>query len=185
MTVGVLALQGDFAEHCRMLSKIRCPNKEVRSLEELASVDRLIIPGGESTVIGSFLHTTGISQEIIRRNEEGSLPLFGTCAGAIVLAKDIVGTPAPSLNLVDISIERNAYGRQMQSFRTALNIRGIEEQVDASFIRAPKILQFGRAVEVLAEHEGTPVLVRQGDVLVSTFHAELTDSPAIHELFVV
>jgi len=183
MTVGVLALQGNFADHCRVLRNIGCTCEEVRSLRELALVDRLIIPGGESTVIGRLLFESGLSQEIISRHREGSLPVFGTCAGAIVLATEVMGAPAPSLRLMDMSIERNAYGRQLQSFQTNLAICGHATPIPVSFIRAPKIVRTGPSVDVLATHGGHPVLVRQGDVLAATFHPEVHEEAVLHRLF--
>jgi 5'-phosphate synthase pdxT subunit len=185
MTVGILALQGNFAEHCQMIEKIGHAAVEVRTLDGLALADRLILPGGESTVIGRLLQETGIAKEIIRRQQEASLPLYGTCAGAILLAREVVNDDMDTLGLINISITRNAYGRQPQSFRADLAIRDIKHPVPVSFIRAPQIVEVGEGVEVLAEHEGLPVLVRQGSVLVGTFHSELTGDASVHELFVV
>lgn len=183
MAVGVLALQGNFTDHCRVLQSIGCSYQEVRSPRDLASIDRLIIPGGESTVIGKLLYTSGLSQEIISRHRKGSLPVFGTCAGAIVLATEVMGAPVPSLRLMDMSIERNAYGRQLQSFHMDLTIRGVATPVPVSFIRAPKIVRTGPLADVLATHGGHPVLVRQGDMLVSTFHPEVHGEAVLHTLF--
>lgn len=185
MKVGVLALQGNFAEHCQIVGSIGHTAIEVRTLDDLVLVDRLILPGGESTVIGRLLQETGIAEEIIRRQQEASLPLYGTCAGAILLAREVVNDDMDTLGLIDISIKRNAYGRQLQSFRADLAICDIDHSVPVSFIRAPQIVEVGKEVEVLAEYEGVPVLVRQGGVLVGTFHSELTGDASVHELFVV
>ena len=183
MAAGVPALQGNFADHCRALRSIGCVCKEVRSLHDLVLVDRLIIPGGESTVIGKLLQESGLAQEINRRRREGRFPVFGTCAGAIVLADEVTGTPVPSLRLIDMCIERNAYGRQLQSFQTDLVLHGHAAPVPVSFIRAPRIVRMGPSVNVLATHGGYPVLVRQGDVLAATFHPEVHEEAVLHRLF--
>ena len=208
---------------------------EVRSIEELNQVDGLIIPGGESTVIARFLEETGVGNEIIRRtqrgiatrsaekftqNQRGILPagtkknnhplaIYGTCAGAIVLAKEATGKNAPrTLDLIDITIDRNAYGTQVDSFETTICVNGFAASVSqsrtgsrrdvrsdvstgtrsinipVSFIRAPKITRVGKDVEILAKHKGLPVLVRQGSVLVGTFHPEVRGETRIHEMFI-
>jgi 5'-phosphate synthase pdxT subunit len=212
MIVGVLAFQGDFAEHIAVLHSLSVPAIEVRSLADLSKVSALIIPGGESTVIAKFLEESGVGKEISRRvgnkggkvgmvgklgsaeknNGSGILPVcsshslivYGTCAGAIILARKVTGKNAPrSLGLIDITIDRNAYGTQVDSFEAELKISGIKKPVPVAFIRAPKITRVGKGVEVLALHDGDPVLVRQGRVLVSTFHPEVRGDTRIHELF--
>lgn len=207
MVVGVLAFQGDFAEHIAVLHVLRVPTVEVRTIDDMAKIDALIIPGGESTVIAKFLDATGVGKEIMRRAlspdpspvpGEGRVPLhpegggvrggglsvFGTCAGAIVLARKVNGKNAPrTLGLIDITIDRNAYGSQVDSFETDLKVVGIQKSVPVAFIRAPKISRVGKTVEVLARHEGDPVLVREGNIFVSTFHPEARGDTRIHALF--
>ncbi|HRH93237.1 MAG TPA: pyridoxal 5'-phosphate synthase glutaminase subunit PdxT [Candidatus Peribacteria bacterium] len=189
MLVGVLAFQGDFAEHLQVLSDMGVACVDVRNAADLAKVSRLIIPGGESTVIAQFLTTTGMGREIRRRvlrpGKNDRLAVYGTCAGAILLGRRVTGKNAPSpLGLIDIDLQRNAYGEQLDSFQADLKVTGIPGPIRASFIRAPKITRVGKAVEVLAKHDGLPVLVRQGNVLVGTFHPEVRGEKKIHELFV-
>ncbi len=189
MIVGVLAFQGDFSEHIAVLHSMHVPAIEVRSLSDLSKVGALIIPGGESTVIAKFLEETEVGKEIIKRIQRGSTdpqPLFvyGTCAGAIVLSKKVTGKNAPrSLGIIDITIDRNAYGTQLESFETEIRVKGISGKIPVSFIRAPKITRVGKDVEILAEHGGIPVLVRQGRVLVGTFHPEVRADARVHQLF--
>jgi 5'-phosphate synthase pdxT subunit len=186
MVVGVLAFQGDFAEHIEVLSRLHVPSLEVRTKDDLSKIDGLIIPGGESTVIAQFLTSTGVGKEIQRRLKDKTHPLavYGTCAGAIVLARKATGKNAPrTLGLIDIVIDRNAYGTQIESFETVVDIRGIKEPLSVAFIRAPKIIRTGRAVEILAHDQGLPVLVRQGRVLVGTFHPEVRSETALHQYF--
>lgn len=172
--IGVLAFHGGFAEHMAVLSRAGFECCEVRTLEDLAKVDGLIIPGGESTVIGKFLEKTGMGDAICERARDAKFKIYGTCAGMILLAKDRLG-------LLDIVVERNAYGRQVASFITDLEIGGRVLPV-GHFIRAPKIVSVGEGVEVLATHAGVPVFVRQGNIWASSFHPELAGSSAIHEM---
>ena len=174
MSIGVLALQGDFAEHIAVLRSINVEVVEVRSVADLETVDRLIIPGGESTTMLKLLASTGLDVAIKQRHVDGSLPVFGTCAGAIVAA---------ALGLIDIEIDRNAYGSQLQSFQVNLTVDGIDDPLSASFIRAPMITKVGSDVTVLAEHDGHPALVRSGFVLVSTFHPEVHGETRVHQLW--
>ncbi|NOS67565.1 MAG: pyridoxal 5'-phosphate synthase glutaminase subunit PdxT [Candidatus Peribacteraceae bacterium] len=184
MKIGVLSFHGDFAEHISVLTALKVQSMEVRTLEDLEQVDRLIIPGGESTVIAKFLQMTGMDRVIRKRVAKGKLAVYGTCAGAILVAAKAKGKNAPSsLGLINIVVERNAYGSQMQSFEAALKVKGIAESVNGSFIRAPIITKAGRGVEVLSMHDGKPVLVRQGRVLAGTFHPETRGEIAIHKLF--
>lgn len=202
MVVGVLAFQGDFTEHMAVLSSLRAPSIEVRTLEDLSKVDALIIPGGESTVIAKFLEETGVGKEIMRRANLGAPPtaaspqrgpgeglgwglaVYGTCAGAIVLAKKVTGKNAPKpLGLIDITVDRNAYGTQIDSFEVKLKIQSLKDSMNASFIRAPKIVNVGKDVEILASYKGDPVLVRQGRVLAGTFHSEVRGETGVHEMF--
>lgn len=183
MKIGVLAFHGDFEEHMATLRSLKVESKEVRTLEALAMVDALIIPGGESTVISRFLKMYGLDEELKKKSAK-SFPIFGTCAGAIVLAKKITGGEGPkALDLIDIDIDRNAYGTQLDSFDTALNVKGIEEPVQVSFIRAPIVTRVGRDVEILALKGDKPVILKQNNVLVATCHPEMRGETAIHEFF--
>ena len=183
MTVGVLSFHGDFAEHLEILRSLKVKALEVRSLDDLQRIDSLIIPGGESTVMSRFLMTSGVGAEIQRRVREDSLAVYGTCAGAILMAKKITGKhPPKTLGLMDITIERNAYGTQLQSFVADLNIAGMKKLIAASFIRAPIIKAIGKRVEILATYQGRPVLVRQGNLIAGTFHPEVWGETAIHQM---
>ncbi len=181
MTIGILALQGDFAEHGAVLRKLGVNVCEVRTSEDLSDdLQGLILPGGESTVIGRFLAEEGISTAIRRRR----MPLLGTCAGGILLAKEVTGKNAPpTLALLDVTIERNSYGNQCESFAAEIDVRGCGRK-RVSFIRAPRIARVGRGVEVLALHEGTPVLVRSRDVIAATFHTEVWGDAWLHRLWI-
>jgi 5'-phosphate synthase pdxT subunit len=182
--VGVLGLQGDFAEHLRVLTGIGAEAVDVRRPEQLDDVDALIIPGGESTTIGKLAERYGIIQKIQERIAAG-LPVWGTCAGAIFLAKDVPGHPHPILSAMDISVERNAFGRQQESFEADLDVKGIAGgPYHAVFIRSPKITRTGRDVETLATlDDGTVVAARQGNLLATSFHPELTADDRFHRLF--
>jgi pyridoxal 5'-phosphate synthase pdxT subunit len=171
MKIGVLAVQGNFREHAAMLRRLGADVVEVRKPEQLDEVDGLVIPGGESTAIGRLVRLYGI-EEALRRFDR---PVFGTCAGMILLDREHLG-------LVDVEVERNAYGRQVASFEADLDLGG-ERPLRGVFIRAPRIETAGHDVEVLAELDGAPVLIRQGRYLLATFHPELTDDTRVHELF--
>jgi 5'-phosphate synthase pdxT subunit len=179
MKVGVLALQGDFREHVRVLSAVGAAAVEVRTPEELTDVDRLVIPGGESTTIAKL---AGDLVEPIRRRAHEGMPVFGTCAGMIVLAKRVLDGE-PLLSLMDVMVRRNAYGRQVDSFEADVEVEGIDYAVRGVFIRAPWIEDVGSGVEVLARHEGRPVVLRQGSLLAASFHPELVGETALHEHF--
>jgi len=188
-TVGVLALQGDFELHLKMLEKTGVECREVRTVEHLDGVSGLIIPGGESTTVGKLLVSSGLASEIPKRYESGSLAIFGTCMGTILLAKDIENRHKSqmSLSLLDITVRRNSYGRQVDSFETALSIKAIGTNgtpVRAVFIRAPQILKTGPGVDVLADFSGLPVLVKQDKILACCFHPEITDDARIHKFFI-
>jgi 5'-phosphate synthase pdxT subunit len=184
MIVGVLALQGDVSEHRKILEQLGAEVSEVRTVEDLQNIDRLVIPGGESTAITKLLASTGLDIAIVKKYRAGDFPIFGTCAGAIVLAKTVLGKNAPiPLGLLDITIDRNAYGSQHQSFETPLTITGIKRPVTVRFIRAPKISSVGKKVEILASDGALPVLVREGNLLAATFHTEVTGETAVHQLF--
>jgi 5'-phosphate synthase pdxT subunit len=188
MTVGVLALQGDFREHIAMLESIGWNAIEVRTPEELGRCDALVIPGGESTTIGKLAARYGLIEPIRQQCTDG-MPAFGTCAGMIVLASATTEGFQPQLGVLDAAVERNAFGRQVDSFEADLNVSGLKDPMHAVFIRAPWIDKIGADVEVLAsvtEPGGAvhPVLVRQGRILASSFHPELTGDTRLHQLFV-
>jgi 5'-phosphate synthase pdxT subunit len=170
--VGVLAVQGNFREHAAMLRRVGAEVVEVRKPEELEGLDGLVVPGGESTAISRLIDVYGLEGAI----REFDRPVFGTCAGLIMLGRE-------HLDLVDLTVQRNAYGRQVASFETDLALAGEDEPLRGVFIRAPRVEAVGPEVEVLAEHDGEPVLVRQGRFLAATFHPELTDDTRVHELF--
>lgn len=182
MTVGVLAIQGDFAAHVQALTSVGVNALEVRSPETLVAIDGLIIPGGESTTMIKFIEEERLRQPIIEFANAGH-PVFGTCAGAIVLARAVYNPPQASLGLIDIAVERNAFGRQVDSFIGEADARFDGGPLEAVFIRAPRIKNVGPGIEVLATLNNEPVLVRGGDVLVATFHPELTQDPRVHQLF--
>ena len=174
MVVGILALQGDFAEHGEVLDALGVRWQEVRIAEELSGCDALIIPGGESTTMTKLLSESGLDRELFHQIKSG-LPVLGTCAGAILLSDS-------HLNLLDISVDRNAYGSQLQSFSAEVSLAS-GHVVKASFIRAPKITRTGDAVEVLSVYEDVPVLIKQGNVMAATFHTEVRGETALHQLF--
>jgi len=184
LTVGVLALQGAFIEHVRMLRRLGAQAREVRLPSDLDGLDGLIIPGGESTTIGKLLVHYELL-EPLRGLVRSGFPIYGTCAGTILLAKDIGGLDQPLLATMDLVVKRNAFGRQLQSFETDLRIAGLGgEPFRAVFIRAPAITSAGPEVEVLASLEsGAIVAARQDSLLVSCFHPELTDDDRFHRAF--
>jgi 5'-phosphate synthase pdxT subunit len=170
--IGVLALQGNFREHAAMLRRLGADPVEVRKPEQLEGLDGLVVPGGESTTFMRLMRLYGL-EDAIRTFER---PILGTCAGLIVLDRKHLG-------LVDVEVERNAYGRQVFSFEADLDLAGDDKPLRGVFIRAPRVETTGDDVEVLAELDGKPVLLRQGRFLVATFHPELTDDTRVHELF--
>jgi 5'-phosphate synthase pdxT subunit len=172
MRIGVLAVQGAFREHAAVLRRLGAEVVEVRKPEQLEGVDGLVIPGGESTAITRLIRLYGL-EEAIRRFTG---PVFGTCAGMILLDRNHLG-------LVDLEVDRNAYGRQVASFEADLELAGDPEPLRGVFIRAPRVREAGPGVEVLAELDGEPVLLRQGRILVASFHPELTDDPRLHARF--
>ncbi|MBI1935524.1 pyridoxal 5'-phosphate synthase glutaminase subunit PdxT [Candidatus Woesearchaeota archaeon] len=182
MNIGVLSLQGDFREHIEMLKKCSVNPIEVRLPEDLRNIDGLVIPGGESTAIGNLMQKNSMDKEIIKKHKSG-MAIYGTCAGAILLAKNIVGSNQPSLNLLDISIKRNDYGRQLDSFESELSIKNIGK-FKGIFIRAPVIEKVDKKVKVLSSLNKKPVLIRQENLLASAFHPELTNDSRIHEYFI-
>lgn len=183
MKVGVLALQGAVKEHIRSIELAGAEGLSVKRIEELADVQGLIIPGGESTTIGKLMRKYGFI-EAIREFSAAGKPIFGTCAGLILLAERIEGQDEAHLELMDITVARNAFGRQRESFETDLSVKGIDELVRAVFIRAPLITSVGDQVEVLSTYQDEVVTARQGHLLVSSYHPELTDDYRLHQYFV-
>jgi|WetSurMetagenome_2_1015567.scaffolds.fasta_scaffold90919_3 pyridoxal 5'-phosphate synthase pdxT subunit len=183
-TIGILAFQGDVIEHVKIIEELGHKAKEVRSLNDIKNCAGLIIPGGESTTIGFFLEQSGLLAEIRRLAKEG-FPIFGTCAGAILMAKKITGDKIPpGLDLMDIEIRRNAYGKQIDSFYANLQIPELKiKKLQTAFIRAPIIEKTGPKVRVLAKHNNRIVLVRQNNLLAATFHPELRADCRLHEYF--
>jgi 5'-phosphate synthase pdxT subunit len=183
-TIGVLGVQGDVSEHAGALERAGARAVWVRRPEDLEAVDGLVLPGGESTTLRRLLDYEGLLEAVRRRGEEG-MPMFGTCAGAILLATDVVGAPAPHLSLVPMTVSRNAYGRQRESFAADLDVEGLEDApLHAVFIRAPIIEEVGEGVEVLAREGGAIVLAESARALVATFHPELTADDRLHRRFV-
>ena len=182
--VGVLALQGDFAEHMKSLESIGAEPTEVRLPGDLVDIDALIIPGGESTTIARLMDVFGLTKDIKGRVKEG-MPVWGTCAGMIVLAKRLVEDRPQPLGLMDIRVQRNAYGRQIDSFETEIPVPALgEKSFRAVFIRAPAIEEIGSAVETIAcLEDGQVVAAREGNVLVTAFHPELTSDTRFHSYF--
>ncbi|MNE09206.1 Glutamine amidotransferase subunit PdxT [compost metagenome] len=182
MRVGVLALQGAVAEHIRSIENAGAEGIVVKHPEELAELDGLIIPGGESTTIGKLMRKYGFIDAIRLFSKQGR-PVFGTCAGLIVMAKEIESGEEAHLELMDIKVSRNAFGRQRESFETNLDVKGLKEPVRAVFIRAPLITAVGDSVEILSTYNDEIVTARQGHLLVSSFHPELTDDYSLHSYF--
>ncbi len=182
--LGVLAVQGDFEAHARALRHVGAEPVLVKHARQVAQVDGLILPGGESTTLLKFLSEAGLL-EAIREMAAKGRPLFGTCAGAILMASEVSNPPQRSLALMDISIRRNGYGRQLSSFITRESSAGgwSDSSLEMVFIRAPIIERVGPGVQVLAECRGSAVLVRQQHLLAATFHPELTPDPRLHQYF--
>ena len=188
MKIGVLALQGAFAEHRKMLKKLGIKSFEIRKKSDLSNavdnndIDGLIIPGGESTVIGKLLYDLDLFDDIKKLILEG-LPVFGTCAGLILLAREIENDSRTYLGAMDIKVRRNAYGRQLGSFFTESEFKGIGV-IPMTFIRAPYISSVGKNVEVLSEVDGNVVAARENNILVTSYHPELNDDLKVHKFFV-
>jgi 5'-phosphate synthase pdxT subunit len=183
--VGVLALQGAFAEHVAALEAAGAHAVEVRRPEALAGVDAMVIPGGESTTMSKLLDSSGLRDPVAEGLADG-VPVFGTCAGLILLARDVAdGRPDQrGFDALDVSVLRNGYGRQRESFEVGIDLGGRQnDPFPAVFIRAPRITRVGAAVEVLASVDGDPVLVRQGPVMAAAFHPELSGDLRLHQLF--
>ena len=181
--VGVLALQGDYESHLRMLERIGCRARQVRKASELEGLEALLIPGGESTTMLKFIQEEGLLEPLRKLHADGAA-LYGTCAGAILMAKEVVAPRQASLGLMDVTIERNAYGRQVDSHLADEPCPELgPEPLSMVFIRAPILRRTGPGVQVLARHRGEPVLVREGRLLASTFHPELSEDERVHRYF--
>jgi len=175
LKVGVLALQGDFERHIHRLNLLRAQSREIRAVSDLKDIDGLIIPGGESTTMSLLIDRFGLRERL--RETCGRKGVWGTCAGMIMLARKVDDARVRPLGAIDISVERNAYGRQVDSFHTPIwaSLNGKPWELTASFIRAPMVSEYGAEVKVLAEHKGHPVLLLQNNCLVSSFHTELDE----------
>lgn len=183
MIVGILALQGSFIEHANSLELLNVSYIYVKTKEDLDKVDGLIIPGGESTVISKLLKIFGLFDYLKQKISEG-LPCYGTCAGLILLANEIIGEN-PHLEAIDIVVRRNAYGTQLSSFSTNVLVKEFSnEEIPLVFIRAPWIEKVGENVNVILELDGRIVAARENNILVTSFHPELTDNPAVHQYFI-
>jgi pyridoxal 5'-phosphate synthase pdxT subunit len=183
MKIGVLALQGAFREHRQMFEKLGAKVIEVRFPEQLENLQGIVIPGGESTTIVKLMGSYGFDKALPEFYKGGGA-IWGTCAGAIAIAKDIVGYPEqPRLGLMDMAVERNAYGRQVASFETDVAVKTFENPFHVVFIRAPRIASVGKEVEVLATFKDNPIMVKQGQLMATVFHPELTKDTRIHRYF--
>lgn len=181
--IGVLALQGAFRKHLDIIKKLGVEGVEIRTAGDLDSIDGLIIPGGESTVIAKLMIKNDIMNPLLE-NVKSGMGLYGTCAGMILMAKQVEESNQPILHLMDITVRRNAYGRQKESFEASFDITGLTDgPFSGIFIRSPKVTACTKDIEVLAEFEGTPVLIRENRLLASSFHPELTEDTRIHRLF--
>lgn len=180
--VGVLALQGDYEKHIQSLIRCGVGTVEVRQVSDLESCNKLIIPGGESTTLEILLKSSGLDKEIFRRFKEG-MPIWGTCMGMILLSKAVERSDQWTLGLIDISVRRNAFGRQIHSFEEDLTFKGLVEPFRAVFIRAPIVTRFGSDVDILASIGDKIVAVSSGKILATAFHPELTNDLRIHQIF--
>ena len=183
MTIGILAIQGDYEAHGKMLDRIGVAHRYVRTATDLKGLEGIILPGGESTTHLKVMTEEGLFEPLKKFGDDGGA-MYGTCAGAILLAREVHGPPQASLGLLDATVLRNGYGRQLASDVHMVQTKLREQPVEMVFIRAPIFEAVGTAVEILASDAGHPVLVRQGSILASTFHPELTDDSTIHEYFV-
>lgn len=182
-TVGVLALQGDFREHLAVVDRLGHDGKELRLPGDLEGIDALIIPGGESTTIGK-LATRFEMIEPLRALITGGLPTYGTCAGLIFIASSLTEGAQPLLGVLDVVVQRNAFGRQNQSFESEIEVIGLDLPFHAVFIRAPWVEKVGGSVDVLASVDGHPVMVKQENIIGTSFHPELTDDDRIHQMLI-
>jgi 5'-phosphate synthase pdxT subunit len=179
--IGVLALQGDFREHLLLLESLGVAAVPVKTPAQLAEVDALVIPGGESTTIGKMATRFGLIEPLRESIDEG-LPTYGTCAGLILLAGAVTEGDQPLIGALDVVVRRNAFGRQNESFEADLEVSGLDRPFHAVFIRAPWVEKVGVEVEVLAQVDDHPVMVRQGNILATSFHPELTGDARIHRM---
>ncbi len=182
--VGVLALQGAFDAHRQRLGSLGVEAPLVRTPSDLDAVDALVLPGGESTTMSMLLDTSGLFEPLHKRIADG-MPVFGTCAGMILCATGVLdGRPDQrGFERLDITVRRNGYGRQLDSFESDIHVVGLDDPFHAVFIRAPLVVEVGAGIEILAEHDGVPVLLRDGSCTVAAFHPELTDDSRLHEMF--
>ncbi len=178
--LGILAFQGGVGEHKKKFNELEIQVKWIKQKSDLEGITHLVIPGGESSVIGQFLQSSGLDQAIQKKYANNQLNIWGTCAGAILLAKK--GSPY-CLNLIDIEIERNAYGKQIHSFIESIFLPELKDEIEAIFIRAPIIKKVEREVKVLGTHNSSPIICRNDQILISTFHPELSDSVLVHKYF--
>ncbi|MFZ4506137.1 MAG: pyridoxal 5'-phosphate synthase glutaminase subunit PdxT [Fimbriimonas sp.] len=184
MRVGVIAIQGDFAKHLDSLRALGIEGLEVRTPEDLALVDRAILPGGESTTVGLLMQRFGLGDALVRASQAG-MPIWGTCMGMILLARSVEGrVDQYTLGLLDIEVRRNAFGAQVHSFEEPVEFAGLSEPVLGVYIRAPIVTTMGSGVEVLSRRDDQVVAVRQGNIVGTSFHPELTDDRRVHEWFV-
>lgn len=184
MQIGVLAIQGDVREHIKHVQKLGAGASEVRTLTDLAFVDGLIIPGGESTTIGMLMDEEGLIAAIRNRVQDEQFPVYGTCAGLILLATQVVGKSPARIGVMDLVADRNAFGRQVASFEAPLQIEGISGgPFPAVFIRAPQVKSIGPGVKPLAYYQGQIVMAEQGSLLASSFHPEMTADLRVHQYF--
>ena len=184
MKIGILALQGDFHEHQVCFNRLKVNTQLVRTIPDLDQCDALVIPGGESTTISKLLKISKLDREIITKSKNG-MPLWGTCAGLILISNNIIeGDPHP-LQLIDLKTSRNFYGRQIDSFVEKISLLNDEDEFEAIFIRAPKIMEIGKNIDILAfSNDNSPVAVQSENILGTTFHPELTDDLRIHKHFI-
>jgi len=183
MRIGVLALQGDYQKHIDVLRRLGVEAVPVRTADEVRELDGLIIPGGESTTIGKLMKRFGVDDAIIEKVQAG-MPLYGTCAGLILMANDIEDSDQDTLGLLDMTVRRNAFGRQVDSFETDMQVAELgPDPIRAVFIRAPFVTEVRNGAKTLASINGKPVLIQQGKLLASSFHPELTDDTRLHEYF--
>ncbi|MEH7098201.1 pyridoxal 5'-phosphate synthase glutaminase subunit PdxT [Neobacillus vireti] len=183
LKIGILALQGAVREHIRQIEELGCRAISVKSADDLKELNGLVLPGGESTTMRKLLDRYELL-EPIRALADAGIPMFGTCAGLILMAKEIVGSDTPHLGLMDVVVERNSFGRQVDSFEVELSTRKIGDDIPAVFIRAPHIVAAGENVEILAKHEDRIVLAREGQFLGCSFHPELTEDTRIMKYFI-
>ncbi len=183
--VGVIAVQGDFEKHIEAIGRLKIPDldaREVRTPEELQRVDRVIIPGGESTTVGLLMERYGLGAALKELAKKG-MPIWGTCMGMILMAKQVEDRKQYTLDLLDITIQRNAFGAQVHSFEDEVKLAGMKDPVVGVFIRAPIVTRLGKGVEPIGKYRGKVVAVRQGNLLGTSFHPELTEDTRLHEWF--